>query len=259
MRTIVVTGSASGIGQATAARLAAGGDRVIGVDIRDADVVADLTDPADRAAMVERVRELAGGRIDGVIANAGLSAPIPATIAVNYFGAVATLEGLLPLLAGAPEPRAAATASMASLMPTDDALVAACLAGDEAAALARCAELVEAGPAEANKIYSSSKNALVRWLRTAAPSPAWAGASVPLNAIGPGVVQTPMTTDLRSSDEAVEQLKALVPMPLNGFIDAEDCADLLEWLISPANGHLCGQIIFIDGGFDASVRGAAAW
>ena len=41
MRTFVVTGSASGIGGATRARLVARGDRVIGVDIRDADVQVD--------------------------------------------------------------------------------------------------------------------------------------------------------------------------------------------------------------------------
>ncbi len=42
MRTFVVTGSASGVGGATRQRLVARGDRVIGVDIRDADVLAEL-------------------------------------------------------------------------------------------------------------------------------------------------------------------------------------------------------------------------
>ena len=43
MGTICVTGSASGMGAATAARLRDDGHRVIGVDQRDADVVADLS------------------------------------------------------------------------------------------------------------------------------------------------------------------------------------------------------------------------
>ncbi len=41
MKTTVITGSASGIGAATRARLEATGDRVIGVDLRDADILAD--------------------------------------------------------------------------------------------------------------------------------------------------------------------------------------------------------------------------
>ena len=63
MRTIAITGAASGMGAATKARLESDGHRVIGVDQRDADVVADLssaegvatrsppspTSPADRS------------------------------------------------------------------------------------------------------------------------------------------------------------------------------------------------------------------
>lgn len=57
--------------------------------------------------------------VDAVVANAGLAHAIPATVAVNSFGAVATLQGLRPLLAASPEPRASATCSMASLFPAD--------------------------------------------------------------------------------------------------------------------------------------------
>ena len=44
-RTVVVTGSASGMGAATAARLEAAGQRVIGIDLRDAEIIADLGSP----------------------------------------------------------------------------------------------------------------------------------------------------------------------------------------------------------------------
>src|SRR5690606_18906605 len=57
MRTIVVTGSASGMGAATRAALEADGDRVIGVDLRDAEVVADLSIAEGRRAAVEAVAE----------------------------------------------------------------------------------------------------------------------------------------------------------------------------------------------------------
>ena len=52
MGTIAITGSAGGIGAATRARLEADGHRVIGVDVRDAEVIADLATAAGRGAMV---------------------------------------------------------------------------------------------------------------------------------------------------------------------------------------------------------------
>ena len=54
-RTYVVSGSASGIGAATAALLRDRGDRVVGVDLRDADVVADLSSARGRTAAVAGV------------------------------------------------------------------------------------------------------------------------------------------------------------------------------------------------------------
>lgn len=257
MRTIVVTGSASGIGKALKELLESRGDRVIGVDLRDADVDVDLTTDEGRSTMVEKVRELSGGRIDAIVANAGLATPTPATVGVNYFGAVATLEGLRPLLSGSDAPRAALTASMASLMPTDETLVDAMLAGDEAEALQRAEEL--AGTEAAQSIYSSTKAAICRWMRRVAAGPDWAGAGIPLNAIGPGVVVTPMTADLMATEEQRESLSHMVPMPLNGFMEATAPAELLAWLISPVNTHVCGQVVFIDGGSDVVIRGDSTW
>jgi NAD(P)-dependent dehydrogenase (short-subunit alcohol dehydrogenase family) len=245
MRTVVITGAASGIGKALAERLTAAGDKVIGVDIRDADVTVDLTTAEGRTTMVAKVRELSGGSIDAVVANAGLATATPATVGVNYFGALATLEGLRPLLAGSDAPRAVATCSMASLQPTDAELVDAMLAGDEELALKRAEMLV--GTDSEGAIYASTKAALARWIRRNAASPDWAGAHIPLNAIAPGVVETPMVAPLMQTDEARKYLEDVVPMPLNGFMPAAAPAALLAWLISPENTHLCGQVVFIDG------------
>lgn len=180
-----------------------------------------------------------------------------ATVGVNFFGAVATLEGLRPLLAGSAAPRAALTASMASLMPADAELVDACLAGDEPRALARAAALI--GTEAAGTIYASSKAAIARWLRRNAPTPAWAGAGIPLNAIGPGVVETAMTADLLATEEQRAGMTKVVPMPLNGFMGPEVPAELLAWLISPVNTHVCGQVVFVDGGSDVVIRGDSVW
>ncbi len=72
---------------------------------------------------------------------------------------------------------------MASLFPPDEQLLEAFLAGDEAAAHHRAAELEAAGPEAAGAIYGTSKRALARWIRRNAATPAWAGAGIPLNAI----------------------------------------------------------------------------
>jgi len=256
-RTYVVTGAASGIGSATTSRLRQEGHRVIGVDLHDADVTADLSTPQGRTRMADTIADMSGGRIDAVLAIAGLNAPIPATVLVNYFGAVATLDSLRPLIAQSDAPRAAAVTSIASLHPHDDALLEACLSGDEAAALQRAQQLADQG--DGYQIYSTSKQALARWIRQNAPTPSWAGAHIPLNAIAPGVVLTPMTADLVHTEQGRKQLTEQVPMPLNGPFKADTAAELLTWLTSPSNSHLCGQVIFLDGGYDALTRTDTTW
>ena len=147
---------------------------------------------------------------------------------------------------------------MASLFPPDVALVDALTAGDEDAALKRGAELA-ADPVLANQIYGTTKQALAKWIRRNAPTPEWAGAGIPLNAIAPGVVATPMTSSLTATEEARKALLEQVPMPLNGIFDPRDVAYLLCWLTSEENAHLCGQVVFIDGGSDAVIRGDSTW
>src|SRR5438445_10886717 len=86
--TCIVTGAASGIGAAVAELLAADGWRVIGVDLHDAEVLADLSEPAGRDRMVSAVEATSGGFLDAVVSCAGLSDQTPRTLAVNYFGAI---------------------------------------------------------------------------------------------------------------------------------------------------------------------------
>ena len=122
-RTYVVTGSASGIGAATLAMLAADGHRVIGVDRHQAEVVADLSTGAGRAAMIDAVATASDGTVDGVIACAGLSGgqhDPQLIIRFNYFGALASLEGLRHLLARSDTPRAVVVALIAVLLSSID-------------------------------------------------------------------------------------------------------------------------------------------
>jgi len=258
-RTIVVTGSASGIGAATTRLLRDRGDRVIGVDLSGGDIDADLATPDGRDALIAAVTEMSGGTVDAVVANAGSAAQAPLTVSINFFGAVATLEGLRPLLAASDAPRAVITSSMASFMDNDEELVVACTMADEQTALMRAQALVDAGGGAEQLIYSSTKNAINRWMRTVAPTDDWAGAGITLNAVGPGVIETPMTEGFLATAEGREMLAQMVPMPLGGTGRPEEVAELIVWLASSANSKMTGLFIYIDGGADAVLRGPTAF
>lgn len=257
-RTYVITGSASGVGLAAKEMVEAQGNKVIGIDLSGADINADLSTPEGRQAALTAV----SGQtevVDAVIASAGIAAPIATTVAVNYFGATALLEGLLPLLRQAESPRAVVVSSMATLHPNSPELVEACLTGDEAAALGIATGLEEQGPEVGYLNYSSSKRAISRWVRRESVSSDWAGAGIPLNAVAPGIILTPMTEELLATPESTASVDAGVPMPLNYHQRPEVVADLLLWLTSEANTHCAGQTIYCDGGADAVLRGDDVW
>ncbi|WBU37577.1 SDR family oxidoreductase [Homoserinibacter sp. YIM 151385] len=255
-RTVVVTGAASGIGRALAELLRERGDTVIGVDLQGTDVAADLSTAEGRSALVERVRERSGGTVDAVVAVAGLVSPKPVTVGVNYFGAAATLEGLRPLLAGSAAPRAVVVASLAALEPVDDALLERLLADDEPGALREAERIGEAANAAGSSpIYTTTKLAIARWVRTHAPGDDWAGAGIALNAVAPGVIETPMTKAALETPEGRAALDAGAPSPLNGPAAPPSApAKLLAWLASEENTHVTGQVIFIDGGAESIRR-----
>ena len=258
-RTYVITGSASGIGAATSRMLKESGNKVIGIDIKGADIEADLSLKEVRLEAAKKAIELSGRSIDAVIACAGLAHPIAKTVSVNYFGVTELLHALLPTLSQSKTPRVAITSSMASLMPNSPELLAAMVADDEAVAVGVAQGLVDTGGGAEQLIYGSTKRAISRWVRRESIKPAWAGAGIPLNAVGPGIVKTPMVADMIATKEARDGLATMVPMPLNGFMEPETVASLLMWLTSIENTHTTGQTIYIDGGSDAALRGENIW
>lgn len=252
-RTVVVTGSASGIGRTVADLLRADGDKVVGVDKHDADVVADLSVPEGRNSAVAQVLKEAEGTIDGVVACAGVSSQTDLSVQVNFFGVVEFLQGCRQALARASQPRAVVVSSIASLHGRDQEVLAACEALDEPRALARARELTVDGPAP--QLYGTSKLAVARWVRSAAVSEEWAGAGITLNAVAPGMVATPMTESRRASVEGRAQAERAVPSKLGSWLPPEAIAHPLLWLVSRENTHLTGQVIFVDGGAEAVIRG----
>lgn len=265
-RTYVVTGSASGIGAATARRLHEAGARVIGVDLRAADVIADLATDAGRAALVEGVTRLSGGVIDAVIANAG-GGSAATMIQLNFFGAVATLQGLRPMLARSAAPRALAVSSISSMRPHPRGLVEACLAMDERAALAaarRAHETGELGSAANDgmpdaaqatlALYGAAKEALQRWCRKSAPNAAWAGAGITLNVVALGFYDTPSAAYVLEDPERRAAMAQLSPLSGSYPGRPEAAAALLAWLVSADNTQMTGQILFADGGFECRMH-----
>jgi NAD(P)-dependent dehydrogenase (short-subunit alcohol dehydrogenase family) len=122
MRSVLVTGASTGIGLATALRLDAAGWAVFAGVRSEADaerlraagserltpLTLDVTDPAQIEAAAERIGSEAGGRLDGLVNNAGVSLPSPLEtmpiedfrrqVEINLTGQVAVTQALLPAI-----------------------------------------------------------------------------------------------------------------------------------------------------------------
>jgi NAD(P)-dependent dehydrogenase (short-subunit alcohol dehydrogenase family) len=211
----------------------------------------DLGSVEGRKDMVDQVRALAPEGIDGVFTSAGTSdfnRP-GLVISVNYFGTVATLEGLHPLLKG-PGSRCLAVASCANLVSSEEilALQAACTQGDEAEAVAFAAKH------GTKTAYPASKRALTVWARKMAVKPEWAGSGKLLNILAPGVVVTPMVERTLANPESAAILRDNSPIAVGDFVDAPVAAELIDFLLNFENNYIVGQVFYFDGGTEALRR-----
>jgi NAD(P)-dependent dehydrogenase (short-subunit alcohol dehydrogenase family) len=241
------------MGAATKARLEAAGERVIGVDLRDADVIADLGTAEGRQSAIDAVTKMSVGSIDGLVTWAGLPGltdrPGSLLVSVNYFGTIALLEGLRPLLAKGDRPAAVAISSNSTTcqpgVPMD--VVELCLSGDEPAARAA------ADVASSLASYPATKTALAWWVRRHAPTAEWAGAGITLNAVAPGAVETPLLQASRA-DPVIGEMVDAFPIPVGRKATPDELAAFVQYLLGPDARFFCGSVVFVDGGTDAQLR-----
>lgn len=238
-RVILITGAAGGLGAAITRALAERGASVIVTDIdagraealgaefaETSGIVAralDILDPAAIEAVVAETIER-HGRLDGLINAAGVL-PIAPIADVSSRALRETMD------ANFTGPFLVTRAAAAAMGQT----------GGRILHLASVSSLV-ANPNYT--AYASSKAALSQMIRVTARELAPHGITV--NAIGPALTDTPLTTDYLADPEFRANAIAHIPMGRLGL--PEDLVGIAIFLMGPGAAFITGQTIYVDGG-----------
>jgi NAD(P)-dependent dehydrogenase (short-subunit alcohol dehydrogenase family) len=230
----IVTGAASGIGEASAALFAAEGATVIAADVAAAKgiVAADAGREGDVRGLVEQaVRE--HGRLDVFFANAGISGGLASVfeqtsedwqeiLRVNLIGPFLAIKHAAPAIKERGGGSIICTASVAGLRSG---------AG---------------GPA-----YSASKAGVISLVKTAAQQ--LTGSNVRVNAICPGLIETGMTEfvyERARSKGQEDRLGHLNPLQRGG--EPNEIAKAALFLASAESSYVNGHALVVDGGLSSS-------
>jgi len=257
MGVYAVTGSASGMGHHVAEKLSDAGHTVIGVDIKQADITADLSIAEGRQAATAGVLAASGARLDGAVLAAGLGPGPGADRArliaqVNYLGVVDLLSAWRPALAAADRAKVVVFSSNSTTTtPLVPARTVRALLAHDADKAVRSARWF--GKNASVFLYAASKIAVSRWVRREAVKREWAGAGIRLNALAPGAILTPLLEEQLATPKEAKRIHQF-PVPIGGFGDAGQIADWVLFMLSDAADFLCGSVIFVDGGSDAYFR-----
>ncbi|UCZ92178.1 SDR family oxidoreductase [Gordonia sp. WA4-43] len=252
--TYVVTGSASGMGASVAAALRADGHTVIGVDQRDADVVADLSTPDGRRRAADEVLARSGGRLDGAVLAAGMG---PAAgrermiVEVNVFGLTELLTAWRPALAAAEKAKVVVFGSNSTTVTplVPKSAIRRLLAGDpEGAVRVIRRRRGVTGPVA----YASSKIAVTQWCRLHGTATEWAGEGIRVNVLAPGPVMTPLLQSQLDGPQA-GHVKSF-PVPVREYGTPDQLAAWVMLMLSPAADFMAGAVVTVDGGTEALMR-----
>ncbi|MBB5372238.1 SDR family NAD(P)-dependent oxidoreductase [Acidocella aromatica] len=97
--------------------------------------------------------------------------------------------------------------------------------------------------------YGASKSGLVGVTRALAAE--WAPLGIRVNGIGPGYFRTSMTEVFYENEAWAKAM--LAKIPLARFGELEDLAGAAVFLCSPASSYITGQVLYVDGGYLASI------
>jgi NAD(P)-dependent dehydrogenase (short-subunit alcohol dehydrogenase family) len=233
----LITGGASGIGRAAALRFAAEGARVAIGDVQDAAVVEEIgadrafalrTDVTDEAQVAALVQETVSrfGKVDIGLFCAGVGAFAPVHALES-----AVFERVL---------RLNVLGVFAALKHTAVRMIAQGTGGS----LLAIASLNARQPAEGLAAYCTSKAAVAMLMANAALELGRYG--IRANAIGPGLVETPLSAPLWQNAAIRDAFIAETPM--GRYAQPEEIAALAAYIASDAASFISGQTIYIDGG-----------
>lgn len=226
----VVIGAGSGIGEAAAAGLAQQGARVVGADNRPgaAEEIVDITDGASVNALFRRVLERHGA-LHVVVSTPGINVRKPIlnysseefdrVIAVNLKGTFHVLREAGAIMATAGGGSIIAMSSIRSLT-------------------------VEPGQG----IYAATKSGIVQMVRALAAE--LGPKNVRVNAVAPGVVETPLTQPIKDHPEWYNAYAA--KSVLGRWARADEMAGPVIFLASDAASYITGSVLFVDGGWTAA-------
>ena len=243
-RTILITGAASGIGAATATRLAALGANVVMADRNQAvenvaaamrssggsalAIVADVADERSVEAMIAKATEVFG-RLDGAFNNAGVEqCGIPlAELSLDQWSHAIRVDLTGVFLCVKHEIQAMLKTGGGAIVNTASAL--------GMTAIPNAAE------------YVAAKHGVIGLTRSAAVE--YGRAKIRVNAVLPGVVNTPMIgrLDQDPASAFVAQLRQAHPIGRLG--EPGEIADAAIWLLSDAASFVTGAAISVDGGY----------
>jgi NAD(P)-dependent dehydrogenase (short-subunit alcohol dehydrogenase family) len=244
-----MTGSATGIGAEVRKRLTELGDRVISVDIKEADIVADLSTSRGRETAINGIYKAAPEGLDGFIPVAGLGSQVPdlpRILSVNYFSVRVMTEQLKDLLLKKRGIGVIVSSNSAALPGLNKELINLMLEENNEE---KARDFVKT--LDGINAYSGSKQALTRWMRRIAPQ--WAGEGIRLNAIAPGATMTPLLQAGLKDPKYGDAIRNFV-VPTGEYGTPAEIANVILFLLSDQATFCCGAVFFVDGGSDAVIR-----